>query len=219
MKNNMDALAVMIKYPQPGRVKTRLAPPLSYSQAAALYRRFIADIFTTVRGLESVDIFTAYTPESPIKETLQMIPQGIEAFSQEGDGLGCRMYSVFKWLFEKDYKKVAIIGSDSPDLPKEYIEEAFSLLDENNGVVLGPAKDGGYYLIAMNRLTEAPFSVINWSTATVLDETVKRLIEGGLGYRLINTWHDIDTAEDLQFLKDSQNAPESSEFIASLDIF
>jgi hypothetical protein len=135
---------------------------------------------------------------------------------QEGSGLGERIKNLFKLLFERGYNKVAVVGSDSPDLPIEYIREAFGLLDETTGLVLGPALDGGYYLVALQVLFPALFDGIDWSTPEVLAQTLERARGGSIGYRLLRPWHDIDTAEDLRFLRDNPMTPESAAYIAGL---
>lgn len=210
---NQNALAIMLKVPEPGKVKTRLVPPLSYDDAAALYRCFLKDIFGKVSGFRDIDIYAAYTPPGMEEKLSSTVPGNIKLFPQEGFGLGERIYNVFKYLFAKGYKKVAVIGSDSPDLPPEYIKEPFSLLDNTVDLVLGPAKDGGYYLVAMDKLLCAPFVNIPWSTGIVLRETIKRAEESALSYKLSSRWHDIDTPDDLSILKDNPGCPASSEFL------
>lgn len=207
-----DALAIMLKAPASGDVKTRLVPPLTYHEAAELYRCFLDDIFENIRP-DTYDVFASFTPESRIKDLAGIIPEGIPSFKQEGDTLGDRMYNVFRYLFEKGYKRVSIIGSDIPDMPTEFISESFNSLDGKTSLVLGPAKDGGYYLIGMDRLQKAPFDGIAWSTGTVLEDTLKNARRSGISYRLLGEWHDIDTVEDLLLLKGSKRARKSSDFI------
>lgn len=216
---NSDSLAVMLKSPFPGKVKTRLCPPLSPLQACRLYEFFIADIFASVVKLKGVDIFVAYTPPEAENKITGLIPRGVPSFPQEGASLGERIYNVFKVLFEKGYKRSAVIGSDSPDMPLTYIKEAFKSLDGSEAnLVLGPARDGGYCLIAMDSLFDSPFVSIPWSTGDVLEETIKRARENSIRFKLLRPWHDIDTAEDLKMLKDSKKAPRSSHYLKSIGI-
>lgn len=212
-----NALVIMFKVPEPGTVKTRLVPPLSYEEASALYSCFLEDIFEKVSRIPGVEVYAAYTPEWAGEKAAGFVPAGVEAFAQQGVDLGERMYNALTRLFEKGHRKVVLIGSDSPDMPVEYITEAIALLDGAR-VVLGPAADGGYYLIAMNELFTAPFVNMRWSNDAVLKETVKRLKEHSIGYKLLPPWHDIDRVEDLPLLKETNAAPRSSGFLRALRI-
>ncbi len=212
-----DALVIMVKTPRPGSVKTRLVPPLSYKEAAGLYRCFLKDIFNSVLKLKGLSIYAAYAPEGG-KEIIGLIPEGIKAFPQEGRGLGKRISNVFKTLFDKGHKNITVIGSDSPDLPRNYIKEAFSRLDNRVKVVLGPAKDGGYYLIAMNEFNAGLFTGIPWSTRDVLEETIKKARVNSITLKLLKPWHDVDIADDIHYLKKSRSTPFSSEFLRTLNL-
>lgn len=211
-----QALVIMLKLPEPGSVKTRLVPPLTYEEASRLYECFLMDIFEKVSKLNGVSVYVAYTPEWAGEMARRVIPGPIEAFPQDGLDLGERMYNAFKVLFDRGYKKVCLIGSDSPDMPPGFIEDSFKLL-ECAKVVLGPALDGGYYLIAMDGLIAAPFINMRWSNDQVLRETARRLDEGSVSYRLLPSWHDIDRVEDLPLLKEN-NAPLSYGFLRDLKI-
>lgn len=211
----MRALAVMVKAPVPGLVKTRLVPPLTFDEAAGLYRCFVKDTFDLVAGLEGVRLFSPYAPPALADEVASVIPAGVEAFAQEGHTLGERISNVFKRLFSAGYGKVVVIGSDSPDLPLRYIEDAFKALGRVS-LVLGPAKDGGYYLVGMNRFDERPFAEIPWSTSKVMDETLKRANSARIPFELISLWHDYDSFDDLALLRDNHSAPASSTFLKGL---
>ncbi|MBI5237376.1 MAG: TIGR04282 family arsenosugar biosynthesis glycosyltransferase [Deltaproteobacteria bacterium] len=226
-----NALAVMLRPPKSGSVKTRLVPLLTHEEAAVLYECLIRDTFKSIVTLNGIDIFAACARGTHTRGTHAehgsgsgeekiidgLIPKGVEIFRQEGMDLGHRIHNVFKALFDKGYKKAAIIGSDSPDLPPEYIEEAFGLLSCNGvGLVLGPAIDGGYYLVALDKPNAAIFEGIPWSTDAVLEETIKRATAEAIEFRLLRRWHDIDTPQDLKFLEDNPNAPASSAFIRTI---
>ncbi|MBI5826441.1 MAG: TIGR04282 family arsenosugar biosynthesis glycosyltransferase [Deltaproteobacteria bacterium] len=213
---NKDALAIMLKAPVPGNVKTRLSPPFTPVEAAGLYRCFIEDVFIKAAGLKGVDLYAFYAPEGGGADALGgVVPSGVSSFPQEGGDLGARMRNVFKSLFDKGYKKVSIIGTDSPDMPVEYIRGAFTLLDEA-GLVLGPARDGGYYLIAMNSLFETVFDGISWSTGAVLEQTIEKAEQASIAFTLLPVWHDIDTFEDLALLRASAGAPVSSNYLETM---
>jgi hypothetical protein len=218
--NSRNALAVMLKYPVPGRVKTRLTPALTPAEAAALYGCFIKDFFPRAASLECADTFGAYglVKGADDKEKLvALLGTDTPLIAQEGSNLGERLRNLFAALFQGGYERVVVVGSDSPDLPGEYIEEAFALLGEAE-LVLGPALDGGYYLIGLKTLIGGLFDSIEWSTARVLDQTLTRAKDAGAVCRLLKPWHDIDTPEDLRLLKDNPMTPESSCFIKALPI-
>ncbi len=216
------ALAVMVKPPLPGTVKTRLMPPLAPAEAAGLYRAFIADIFTTLEGLEApaagLDLFAAAAPPAAPADFQGLVPSGAGFFLQQGYGLGERILSVFKGLEERGYARALVMGSDSPDMPSRLIGEACAALsDPGADVVIGPAEDGGYYLIGASLpMEEALFRDIPWSGPAVLEKTIERAREAGLALRLLETWHDIDRPEDLAFLLGSQGAPRSRAFLEAL---
>lgn len=213
-----SALAVMVKPPVAGLVKTRLTPPLTAEEAAGLYRSFLIDFFVNLKGCElSAELFLAITPPGTKEDFLGVIPDDVRSFSQVGTGLGERIENVFKVLFDKGYGKVVVTGSDSPDMPLSVIEEALSALDESEvDIVFGPAEDGGYYLVAASQPINAPFRDIQWSGDTVLEETLTKVKEAGLGCRLLPPWHDVDRPADLRLLLDSDGAPCSRAFIEAL---
>jgi rSAM/selenodomain-associated transferase 1 len=214
---NASAIVVMMKPPVAGKVKTRLVPPLTFEEAATLYYFFIKDIFSSILSLNALDLFVALdsTKDSP-GQLASIIPEAFTTFDQVGETLGERLYNVFERLFSEGFSSVAIIGSDSPDIKPELIEESFRLLEVNSGkVVLGPAQDGGYYLIAMDSLDKRPFEGIEWSTASVLDETIKKL-DGKVV--LLPKWYDIDRPADILKLLDSGSASESLAYLESKDI-
>jgi hypothetical protein len=221
-ENSDLAIAVMVKPPLPGSVKTRLTPPLAPAEAAGLYRVFIADIFTTLEGLEApaarLALFVAAAPPAGPADFQGLVPSGVGFFLQQGAGLGDRIYSVFKGLEERGYARAIVIGSDSPDMPSRLICEACSALSDPEGdIVLGPAEDGGYYLIGASLpIEEVLFRDIPWSGPTVLEETLKRARKAGLALRLLETWHDIDRPADLAFLLGGQGAPKSRAFLEAL---
>lgn len=225
-----NAIAVMLKAPREGEVKTRLTPPLTPKEAATLYRAFIKDTFSNLSRLKDMALYAFFTPADRKGDIINIIPQGISLIPQKDGDLGERIYGVFECLFNsghrfppfsKDgqggFKRVVIIGSDSPDLPLEYIETAFSILKESQGsLILGPATDGGYYLIAMDRLIKTPFEAIRWSTDAVLKDTIKNAVASGITVKLLPEWHDIDRPEDLCFIEDNPTTPESSECLTRI---
>jgi rSAM/selenodomain-associated transferase 1 len=120
---------------------------------------------------------------------------------QEGEDLGARLKQAFSQAFDENVKGVVVMGSDSPTVPLECINEAFDELSHHD-VVLGPALDGGYYLLGSSRYVPDLFEHISWGSPTVLQETVDALQRAGSSYSLLIEWYDIDTAEDLARLRE-----------------
>lgn len=208
------AIAVMLKAPQAGSVKTRLVPPLTFDEAAGLYASFVKDIFKKTGGLDAADVYAVHA--GPDALLAGLIPEGTGLIPQEGADLGERMLNCFKRLFDKGYERVVIIGSDSPDLPADYIKEALSLLgDKTVDAVLGPARDGGYYLIGMKEPLALLFEGMAWSTADVLRNTIARLADNHVDFRLLPPWHDIDAFVDLGLLNKT-DAPMTAAFLVEL---
>ncbi len=209
-----DALSVMLKAPRPGTVKTRLCPPLTHVQAAALYECFIKDIFSAISPLDSVDVFAAFTPPDSEAEARAVVPPATGLFPQEGESLGERISNVFARLFKDGYKRVVVIGSDSPDIPGDYLEDSFRLLCfRENTVVLGPALDGGYYLIGLNTQADELFEDIRWSGPSALEDTLEKARLSRLNIELLPKWHDVDCVKDLAAVKKTGTAKESIRFL------
>jgi len=215
-KDNSRALAVMARVPELGKVKTRLEPFLGAEKTKELYLCFLSDIFANLKKLNSVDVFVFYTPENLTDEFVELIPYGIPLAPQKGSDLGERMLNAASHLFGATYESVVIIGSDSPDLPVSYIEEAFKSVEGGKDIAIGPASDGGYYLVALSDPKKAPFAGVNWGTETVLEETLAVMDSEGTKYSLLSEWYDIDEKNDLAFLKNNLEAPKSSDFVSKL---
>lgn len=194
----------MLKSPIAGKVKTRLVPPLSKEDAARLYECFILDTFNRISALKDIDIIAAYTPKNSFQKVRNIVPSDILLISQRGKDLGERLHNVFSRLFSVGYKKVAIIGSDSPDLPIEYIKKSFSFLDGEKELVLGPSEDGGYYLVAMTKNCKRLFTGIQWSTGTVFEETLRKAENIGLELAILPKWYDVDDMHSLEILRDTR---------------
>lgn len=199
----MDTLVVFVKDPQPGTVKTRLTPFLPPEEAADLYLAFIRDTLHTIGCVPGVRMSAAFTPDDA-RASLQALAdnQEIDWFPQMGDTLGARLWYAFQRAFQQGASRVVTIGSDSPALPSSIITQAFETLTQSD-VVLGPATDGGYYLIGLaHRGTETGryqtlFEDIAWSTETVYTQTVDAIRQAHLTYSQLPVWFDIDQPEDL----------------------
>lgn len=195
------ALFVMAKDPRAGQVKTRLCPPLTPETAARLYQCFLLDVLDLVAGLPGVDPVIAFSPSDAHEEFSRLTSGRFLLVPQHGQDLGARLENAFRLLFQQGYDRVAAVSTDSPDLPVEYLQEAFSRLEEAP-VVLGPCPDGGYYLIGLSCLIPELFRDMPWSTDRVVPETAVRVKRMGLGLSYLPEWHDVDTASDLNRLVD-----------------
>jgi rSAM/selenodomain-associated transferase 1 len=216
---NLRSLIIFAKKPVPGRVKTRLSPPLSAEAAAVLYSCMLLDTLATAAGLGGVAPVLFFQEEPGAAEYFSGLAPDMEFFPQEGADLGKRMENAFRNRFERGFREVVIIGTDSPDQPPEHILEAFDLLsDKKIDLVLGPAEDGGYYLMGLKSVRKELFCGIQWSSGDVLATTVSKAEELGLGVSLLPVWHDIDTAADLdrqELLDPGSPAKMTREFIIS----
>ena len=144
-----NALVLYMKAPRPGAVKTRLTPRVSAGEAAELYRAFILDTLHLAQGIAGASLFVAWTPEDGLAELRSALGNpDVEWTGQRGRDLGDRLANTFAAFLGDEWDKIVVLGGDSPLLPPAYVEEAFAALDRHD-VVLGPAEDGGYYLIGL----------------------------------------------------------------------
>ena len=202
----MRTLGIFAKQPVPGRVKTRLAADWGNERAAAFYECFVRDLlrkFKTTGDRRVVGFAPANNEasrwfEAASKESAAS-DRAWTLWHQPELDLGGRMASYFeKWTESAEHRTI-LIGSDSPSLPTEYLEQAWQRL-ETNDCVLGPATDGGYYLVGLRGTVAefaAPFKNVEWSTAGVLAQTVELLKQQGLSLGLLPPWYDVDSAEDV----------------------
>jgi rSAM/selenodomain-associated transferase 1 len=200
-----SALIIFAKAPVPGQVKTRLCPPLTPDEAATLHGSFVLDTLERTKAaiaLErlSVDRYIACSPSASLV-FFKILEErhGIRLLDQTGDDLGQRMHRATADLFDRGYRRVFIVGTDVPTLPLSVYQQALSLI-ESHDLVLGPATDGGYYLIGLKRPLPELFADVPWSTANVLAATRRNASALGLTIGLVKEWRDIDAPEDLKAL-------------------
>ena len=193
-------VALFAKRPEAGKVKTRLQSACSPSEAAHLYRAFLLDTATTVSAVRAEEKVIAYAPTGAEEFLRDLLCEaGSFTYVAQRDGtLGERMQDVIDGALGRGAERVVLLGSDSPDLPAEYINRAFDLLVEHP-LVLGPSTDGGYYLIGLQRGARCPMADIAWSTGDVLDQTLAAIGEQSLG--LLPVWYDVDTPREAAFLR------------------
>jgi rSAM/selenodomain-associated transferase 1 len=189
-------LLLFTKPARQGRVKTRLIGDLTPAEAAALHTAFLEDLLDRLRdGSFDLRLAWALDPGEPV-------PAGpFPGVCQEGEDLGERLFRTLAAAAE-EAPAVAALGSDHPTLPLAVVHDAFERLEAGADVVLGPAEDGGYYLIALQAaaVVRRLFEGIAWSTGQVFPETVARCRELGLRLELLPVASDVDTPEDLRRL-------------------
>ena len=197
---NDRCVILFLKALEKGRVKTRLAKFLGEETALELYRCFVEDTLgMLVQGGYPLLIF--HDPPAARRHIGQWLGKRHTLLPQTGEDLGDRMQNAFRTTFARGYRAALIVGSDSPDLPNGLLDEALAALG-NQDVVLGPARDGGYYLIGFREETFLPdaFTGIAWSTPEVFARTLAILRNVGLRVHLLPTWRDVDTLEDIRAL-------------------
>ena len=194
-----NALLVIAKRPAPGQTKTRLTPPLTAEQAAALYECFLADTLDLVRRVPGTDRAIVYLPADAQAYFAALAPD-FELLLQQGAGLGERLDNALVSCLRRGYERVVIMNSDGPTLPVTYLARAFEALSDGADVALGPSADGGYYLIGVRQPTSRLLREVRMSTPTVLADTLALAAEEGLRVELLPAWYDVDEAADLDRL-------------------
>jgi rSAM/selenodomain-associated transferase 1 len=218
-----NCVLIFVKYPADGKVKTRLAQDLGGQIVCEIYKRFVEDLLDMLDDL-GVDFEILFDPPDAREQFGQWLGTERKFLAQAGDDLGERMRNAFLHYFSKDYKRIVIIGSDSPDLPSAFIERGLESLNDNDAVI-GPSSDGGYYMIGFSTegfLKEA-FEDIIWSGEDVCRVTIEKLQKHERKLDVLEQWHDVDTLEDLKSLilrskdTDFENSRTIS-YLNSLDI-
>lgn len=205
------ALVIFAKAPIAGQVKTRLCPALTEDEAATLHGSFVLDTLERTKAAAGtfklpLDRFLACAPSSAhVFFRIMEARHGVTLLDQEGDDLGARMRQSFDRVFARGYRQVCLVGTDVPSLPLTHYRDAFAALTRQD-LVLGPAEDGGYYLIGMTAPHPALFENIPWSTDQVLALTQQNAAAEGLKTALLPPWNDVDTLDDLQGLIDDCSA-------------
>ena len=191
-----NALIVVAKQPAPGQTKTRLSPPLSMEQAAALYECFLKDTLDQIRQVNEVQRVIAYLPLDATDHFHQLAPD-FQLIPQYGQQLGDRLDNALTSYLARGYERVVIMDSDSPTLPSSFLSQAFHVLADGADVTLGPCEDGGYYLIGLKRPAPRLLKEVRMSTPTVAADTIALAKEEGLSIDLLPVWYDVDDAASL----------------------
>lgn len=190
---NNRLLLIFVRNVQLGKVKTRLAKSIGDDNALKIYIHLLnktADVAAETKCHKAV-FYSEY-----IEEADEFMVPVFQKFLQNGKDLGDKMMNAFVKGFSRGHDKIIIIGSDCYELTSEIIENAFQLLDTKD-VVIGPAKDGGYYLLGMKSLHKPLFQNKEWSTNNVLVDTLLDLKNLGLSYELLQPLNDVDEENDL----------------------
>lgn len=193
---HLCALAVMTKAPRAGKVKTRLTPPLTSDEAAALNICFLRDttaaILTAVAEGHAKGI-AVYTPVGAENTYAEVLPAHFELVAQRGEGFGERLGLALEDLLALGFHSACLIDSDSPTVPQRAYADAARILSQTGDrIVLGPSDDGGYYLIGLKKAHRRVFEDIAWSTERVFDQTLERAREIGVPVEVLPAWYDVD---------------------------
>jgi len=195
-----QCLIIFTRYPEPGKTKTRLIPILGAEGAAKLQRQMTEQKLAEAKKLQQIHPLFVEVHFTGGNQQLMQDWLGNLNYKQQSQGdIGCRMAAAFQTAFEAGMKRVVLIGIDCPDLKAELMAEAFQALNKHD-LVLGPAKDGGYYLIGLNCLISELFIGITWSTEEVLEQTKNIAQKLGLAVAYLPILSDIDRPEDLSVL-------------------
>lgn len=197
MRKNL--IITFTRNPELGKCKTRLAKTIGDEAALRVYKYLLQH---TEQVIKQVDADKAVYYSVKIRENDLWDASVFQKYQQVGDDLGIRMQNAFKNGFDNNYQKIVIVGSDLFHLQPQHIEDTFKALDSND-VVIGPAEDGGYYLLGMKTLHTSVFKNKNWGTETVFSDTISNLTNQKI--HLLETLNDIDLYEDLEHIKPLQN--------------
>jgi uncharacterized protein len=197
-------ILVFIKSPEKGMVKSRLAAAIGEEQACRLYEYFVLDLLETLRKTAKTGNYAlkiCFHPPESGKRIAAWLGAENDYLPQRGKDLGERMGNAFREIFADGYKEILLTGSDIPDLPGKIIHRGFASLKGHNAVI-GPTRDGGYYLIGFRSGCFLPdiFTGIPWSTGEVFEKTMARFKLGNFDVSILPAWQDMDTPEDLRDL-------------------
>ena len=204
--NQERCLVTFVKYPEKGKVKSRLVLG-DDGHVADLYHCFIEDLLESVSS-GHYKFLIAFDPPEKEKDIKDLFGKDFSYMPQAGADLGIRMHNALATCFAQGFQSAVIIGSDSPDLPQRIIEEAFQSLQSHDAVI-GPTYDGGYYLIGFSKdsFSEIFFENIAWSTDGVYASTITRFDQKRISYHVLPRWRDIDTVDDVRvLLKDCEHS-------------
>lgn len=194
-------IGIFARQPLLGKVKTRLAQVFDPLFVLKLYEAFLLDTVDKVRGIKNVSQkILGYTQSPEAQKYFTEVASDYTLWPQPDVSLGERMLAFFEFAKSLGSDSTILIGTDSPTLPAHYLEEALTLLEQND-CVFGPATDGGYYLIGMNKPHSEIFAEVNWSTSEVLLQTMHNCQQAKLKVAVLPPWYDIDEPVDVAMLR------------------
>ncbi len=190
-----SALIVFVKNPEKGKVKTRIADTLGEEKAFKIYEKLLDHTHEIIQDLPCAKyiFYSDFVEKDDMWDNEEFFKE-----KQNGSDLGSRMSSAFEQIFNKDFKSVIIIGSDCFELRAKHIENAVAALKYND-IVIGPATDGGYYLLGMNKFDPEIFKIPEWSTPSVASDTFEICKSKNLQVVLLPTLSDVDVEADVKF--------------------
>jgi len=191
---NTDALIIIAKHPEKGKVKTRLNGHLSDDKIVELYIYLLNNTVRKLKAVPGIDTFIAFAPEGARDYFTEF---GVRTISLPDGDLGSRMLHAFQEVFHTGYQKASLVGADIPDLSVPIIRKSIELLSGND-IVFGPAKDGGYYLVGMRKLLREIFEDVPWSSGQTLEKSLEQARRFGYSVAFTEMLSDIDTIEDVK---------------------
>lgn len=211
MTNDNSCIIIFAKAPIMGHVKTRLAKDMDAAMVVLLYRNFVKDIIDKISDMgHCIKIF--YDPPGSESLMCEWLGDRHEFFLQTGSDLGQKMANAFEYVFKNGTHQAILLGTDFPDLPKEIISDAIHVLKSKDAVI-GPAIDGGYYLIGFSSATylHTIFSDIAWGTSVVFQKTMDIFLASGFVVHQLPEWRDVDVYDDLKdLIKCLKNHPDKA---------
>ena len=220
------AVIIMTKVPTAGNVKTRLQPFLSSDECTALSEAFLQDAVNKAKSV-CENVILAYSPQAEMDSLSSLLPAESIFVEQTGNDLGEKMFNAFAFAFGQKSDAVVMIGTDSPTIPFDFIEQAFEFLETNSDVVLGKTEDGGFYLIGLRKLEKAIFESVAWSSTETFEQVFENIHRLRLHLREVPSWYDVDEREDFEKLREEilhnknaqRRAPETYDLIRKWEKF
>jgi rSAM/selenodomain-associated transferase 1 len=192
-----DAILMFCRWPEPGTTKTRLIPALGAEGAAAFYREMAERVADVVRlSIRSQAPIAYFTPAERVRDVAAWLGPAFAPLPQPSGDLGERLIRGFDHAFATGADRVLAIGTDCVEMTPDHLREAFEGLRDHDAVV-GPATDGGYWVIGLARPIPEVFADVPWSTARTCEVTLERLAAAGASVRLLPTLSDVDRPADL----------------------
>jgi len=185
-----DAICLIFRVPEIGKVKTRLAKEIGQVKAYEYYRCMLNETINKALKIDTAVLIGFYSGNKPKNG------YDFPLYKQKGKDLGEIILNAVKKLKILGYRKIVVIGSDSPDMPEEFIKNALNLLDKSD-FVIGPTEDGGFYLLGLTYIYDGIFCDINWGTHNVFEALLKNIIRQKKSFLLLPLWYDIDSKKEL----------------------